>query len=700
MTPVAMVASGEERDLAAELCSRFGLDPVIAGLLVRRGIRDLKQAEAYINPSLAMLHSPFLIPKMHEAVARLERAVNSGERIGIFADSDLDGLSALAVLERLLGASGDIPDRVIRYPVDDDDYGLSMRVVGEFGASGVRLLVTLDSGIRDIDEIRRARELGMDVLVCDHHEPGDELPDAIVVNPKTRNNPYPFRDLAGVGVAFKLCSAVLFSRGPLYKRRHAIITRDGSGVHILRITDMLAESPVSFQARASVDKLELADVDSVLHYDLDDDLRKDIQARFGHNADDFLNFLEPLENNASAQTLTLSEWCAKFSVREDMYTRRIDLLERLFFEACYAKGCAILDFADSTLDLVALGTIADIMPLIDENRALVRYGIDALGRTRHAGLRLLIDSNGGVCTARDVAWRIAPFLNTPGRYGRSELLASFFLESDKEALGKIIREISDMNGRRKDELSLLYARLYEECARDDRHRAGGGMFFVCDPEVPDGLCGLLANRLADAFKMPVIVVALTDGRDVVKGSGRASGSFDFFSCVVPFMPLFERAGGHPQAFGFSVRRERIDEVRKKIGAAVESAPRGGLTANGPAYAELAIERLGRLETEFVESLKLFEPVGHRNEEPLFISRGVRPSAFRTMGAGQAHGKFTIDGPAGVEAIGWGMAAEMAAAARGAEVDLIYSLSLNEFRGVTRPRMLIKAITQRGAVDND
>lgn len=692
MTRVAAGASGGERDLAAELCSWFGLDPVIALLLVRRGISGPAEAEAYINPSLAMLHSPFLIPGMHRAVARLESAIGSGERIGIFADSDLDGLSALAVLENLLGMSEDLPWRVIRYPIDDDDYGLSMRAVEEFGAAGVGLLVTLDSGIRDITEIRRARELGMDVLVCDHHEPGDELPDAIIVNPKTPGGPCPFRELAGVGVAFKLCLAVLFSRGPWYKRRHAIITRDGNTVHILRITDMVADLPVSFQPPVSVDNLELMQGDCVLHYDLDDELRKDIQARFGQDTNDFLNFLEPDEKLERA--LTLDDWCDAYSVRADLRTGRMDLLKRLFFERCYAKGSALLDFADSTLDLVALGTIADIMPLVDENRVLVRYGIEALGRTRHSGLRLLLESNGGGTTARDVAWRIAPFLNTPGRYGESQLLARFFLERNEDALREVINKITDMNRRRKDELASLYARLYEECASGGGHRAGNGMFFVCDREVSDGLCGLLANRLADAFKKPVIVVALAEGHDVVKGSGRASGSFDFFSCVAPFMRLFERIGGHPQAFGFSVRRDRIDEARKEIGAAVDAAPRGGLKGNAPVYAELPVEKLGSLETEFVESLKIFEPVGHQNEEPLFISRGVRLSGFRTMGADRTHGKYTIEGPGRVEAVGWGMAAEMATAAKSPDVDLVYTLSVNEFRGECRPQMLIKAILPR------
>ena len=681
-----------EGALAAELCSRLGLDPAIALLLVRRGIFGPAEAEAFLNPSLAMLHSPFLIPGMYRAVARLEAAIASGEQIGIFADSDLDGLSALAVLENLLGMGKDLPERVIRYPVGDDDYGLSMRAVEELAAANVRLLITLDSGIRDIVEIRRARELGMDVLVCDHHEPGDELPDAIIVNPKMPGGACPFRELAGVGVAFKLCLAALFSRGPLYKRRYTIITRDDNAVNILRITDMRADPPERVEPPVSAVTLELSEGDAVLYYDLDDDLRKDIQERLGQNAGDFLNFLEPDEKQERA--LTLDDWCDAYSVRADLFSGRIHLLKRLFWERCYARGSALWDFASSTLDLVALGTIADIMPLVDENRVLVRYGIESLTRTRHTGLRLLLDSNGGGTTARDVAWRIAPFLNTPGRYGESRLLARFFLERNEDALRDIINKIADMNRRRKDELATLYARLYDECASGDAHRAGNGMYFVCDREVSDGLCGLLANRLADAFKKPVVVVALADGRDVVKGSGRASGSFDFLSCVVPFMRLFERIGGHPQAFGFSVQRDKIDEVRREIGAAVESAPRVGLGGGDPVCAELSAERLGRLETEFVESLAMFEPVGHQNEEPLFISRGVRLSAFRAMGADRTHGKYTIEGQGRVEAVGWGMADEMAMAAKCPDVDLVYALSVNEFRGEKKPQALIKAILPR------
>jgi len=688
-----MVAPREERELITELCSRLRLDPVIAQLLVRRGLASAMEAEAYINPSLAMTHSPFLMEGMAEAVIRLEKAIADGERIGIFADSDLDGLSALAVMDRLLDLAGARSDRVMRYPVDDDDYGLNMRSVEHFKKEGVSLLITLDSGVRDVAEVARARELGMDVLVCDHHEPGDVLPDAIIINPKMKTCSYPFRELAGVGVAFKLCCAVLYAREAEYNRRFLIVSGEDGAVSVSKIRNMVIESTEIFEGPLNAASIGMADCDFLLYHGLDEDFVGDLRGAGCSAIEHFLSYIEPEEG--ADRALTLEDWCDAFSIRSDLYSRRIDILSRIFLERCYAASAPLVVFARSSLDLVTLGTIADIMPLTDENRILVRHGLDALAGTKHPGLRMLLEKNGGGTTARDVAWKIAPFLNTPGRYGKSRLLARFFLEREEGVLENIIAEITDMNERRKDELASLYSRLHEECRTGDRHRAGDGMYFVRDAGVPDGLCGLLANRLAEAFGRPVIVVALAQGRDVVKGSGRASGKFDFFSRVVPYSSLFERIGGHPQAFGFSIRVDKLEDARRAIASGLECAPYGKKEHGFPIFADVRPDGIAGFTTEFVDSLKIFEPVGHQNEEPLFLSRGLRVAGFRVMGAGRTHGKFIIDGPARIEAIGWGMAAEMAEAAKKGAVDLLYSLSINEYRGERKPQMLIKSIPEDG-----
>ncbi len=697
-----MDAPREEQDLITELCSRLGLDPVIAQLLVRRGLAGAMEADAYINPSLAMLHSPFLMEGMTDAVVRLDRAVVAGERIGIFADSDLDGLSALAVIERLLDTIGARADRVRRYPVENDDYGVNMRSIEDFSSEKVSLLVTLDSGIRDVAEIRRARELGMDVLVCDHHEPGDALPDAIIINPKVKTCPYPFRELAGVGVAFKLCCALLYARGADYNRRFLLISGEDGEVCFSKIRNMVIESSGSFRKPPDPGLIGPADCDLILHHGLDGDFVEKLRAAGCSAAEHFLSFIEP--EGETDRALTLEDVCDAYSIRSDLYTRRADLLNRLFLERCYGNATTLAGFAKSSLDLVALGSIADIMPLTHENRILVRHGLEALGNTIHPGLRLLLQEHGWGTTARDVAWKIAPFLNTPGRYGKSHLLARFFLEHHESGLKEVIADITDMNERRKDELASLYERLYEECRSGGLHRAGDGMYFVCDSEVPDGLCGLLANRLADALKRPVIVVALAGGRDVVKGSGRASGSFNFFSHVAAFSPLFERIGGHPQAFGFSIRTDRLGEARTAIASGLEQAPRNGIERELPVFADILPEKIADLNTDFVDSLGIFEPVGHRNEEPLFLSRGLRVAAFRAMGAGRTHGKFILEGSGKIEAVGWGMAGEMSESAKKGTADLLYTLSINEYRGERKPQMLIKSIVddkrESDAADRD
>ncbi|HDP81205.1 MAG TPA: single-stranded-DNA-specific exonuclease RecJ, partial [Spirochaetes bacterium] len=462
------VVTPADQEKITEFAGRFNVDNRLAALLVQRTGGDPLRAESFLQPDLSALHDPFLMKNMEEAVERIVRAVKGRDKIGVFADSDIDGLSSYTVLWTLLKGMG-CPHPFLRYTRDDEDYGLSCAIIDEFAQKGVGLLITLDTGIRDTDEIKKAREKGMDVIVVDHHEPGEGLPDAIIVNPKQRDCPYPFRNLAGVGVTYKLCRAIQ-QYAPTYG-----------------------------------------------------------------------------------------------------------------------------DSIDSTLDLVALGTIADIMPLEDENRAIVRHGLEKMRSTTHPGLRMLIKKNRLEPGSRAVAWSVAPLLNTPGRFGRTELTERFFLSGDEQELLAVLKEIESLNSERKKNIVELYERFHCKLSNDGTI-AGKNFIFIEDEQIPDGLCGLLANRLVDAFNKPVIVVSRADGKEVVKGSGRSDGSINFFSTVEPHGDLFEKLGGHAQAFGFSARVERLDEIKKAIEEGLEG--HGG--GPGPeVHIDLEIE-LSEIRDEFVQ----------------------------------------------------------------------------------------------------
>jgi single-stranded-DNA-specific exonuclease len=569
--------------LVDSFAASFSIDRLLAGLLVTRGLTSVEEARAYLEPPGTVPGEPFSMKGMGDASERILNAVSARETLGIFADSDIDGLTSLVLLVRLLKEVGyHLDPPPLRYPTGEEDYGLTQGAIDGLAAEGVKLLITLDSGIRDVEEIRYAKSKGMDVIVCDHHEQADELPDAIIVNPKQRDCAYPFKELAGVGVAFMLCQAVLERHG----QRQA--WDDG----------------------------------------------------------------------------------------------------RLF----PSDRAGILN---SLLDLVALGTIADIVPMRGDNRALVKKGLEVLSCTGHAGLKMLkvslwppgradAENNGTQkLTAKQVAWNIAPLLNTPGRYGKSRLTASFFLEKSETELRNVIEEIVQLNKDRRSDLSKL-CDAYRAKVQGGKFLAGDSLIFVDEGEIPDGMCGLLASRLADAFGKAVITVSGKERNGLVKGSGRVAGSFNFFERVEPHGSLFARLGGHAQAFGFSAQPGRLPEIRDRIARSLvgyrESAEQRGLHID----AELPFESI---TADLVQTLARLEPYGHMNEEPLFMTRGLTISDFQRFGGGRVHGKFRFAGRSPVEAVGWNMGAAMQAAKTG-PIDLVYRLEQNEYNGVRSLRMLI------------
>lgn len=216
------IISDAADDEALKLYDFCGINKIIGSILYARGTREKNDVISFLFPELNNLHSPFLMKGISEAVVRIRKALADGERIAIFADSDIDGITSLTILYDLLSKCGSTPH--IRYPRNKEGYGLTCDIIDEFISAGINLIITVDSGIRDIEEIRYAASKGIETIITDHHEPDAYYPDAIIVNPKMPDCPYPFKELAGVGVAFKLAHALLFSYTNSYNRRFVIIS--------------------------------------------------------------------------------------------------------------------------------------------------------------------------------------------------------------------------------------------------------------------------------------------------------------------------------------------------------------------------------------------------------------------------------------------------------------------------------------------
>ncbi len=674
--------------VAEKIAVTFGLNPHLAAMLVSRGVTTLNDADTFLSPRLSSVHSPFLMKGMYDAVERIYLARSRDEKIGLFADSDLDGLTSMTVMTRLFEKIGITEKPYNRFPVDDEDYGLSAAVIDEFHRNGVTLMITLDSGIRDVNEIAYARSLGMDVIVCDHHEEGDAVPDAIIVNPKQKGCPYPFKELAGVGVAFKLCHGVLMRSLQRHGRRFVLLAGDDGAVAVAFIRDRIverierlggADAPSALAARVD-------DGDTIVTFDVDGcvPLKGAVQNHRSHDLCALMN--ESLRSGGvSAAPMDIDALCAYYSVNRKVYSDKIDCAIELFLENDFHQSPKLKEYIGSIIDLVALGTIADIMPMRGENRILVHHGLKFLNATAHPGLRRLLDSGSGAVTSKYIAWNVTPLLNTPGRFGKTMLTADFFLEENRDRLDRIINGIQQMNVERKAMLSKLYDFLNEGVV-SGKYLSGERLFFIAEPDIPEGLCGLLANRLSESFNAPVIVISNTAGKEVLKGSGRSKGGFNFFSCVKPFSGLFEKIGGHPQAFGFSVKSDLVNEVRTSIAGAVDAAMGYCHDPDLLIDAELSIELI---DASFVHGFLALEPTGHRNEEAVFLSRNLTIRECVRFGAEKNHGKYFFSENRAVEAIGWNMGRLMEEkAACGGSVDLVYRLENSEFNGLTSCRMVL------------
>jgi single-stranded-DNA-specific exonuclease len=341
----------------------------------------------------------------------------------------------------------------------------------------------------------------------------------------------------------------------------------------------------------------------------------------------------------------------------------------------------INDFLNSIIDLVSIGTIADIMPVSDENRIILYHGIALLNKTNHPGLSLLAKKISGNISAKEIAWNISPLLNTPGRFGKTQLVADFFLENNNNNLIEIIDEISKMNEKRKSMLSDLMSILTDEIG-ENKHPLINDIIFIKSEKVPEGLCGLLANRIADLFNKPVIIISLYKQGEIVKGSGRTNLNFNFFSLVTPFTGLFEKIGGHPQAFGFTVRLENIDQIMGKL----MNNTSGYLYKDADISIDLTLP-INVINYEFINNLEILQPFGHKNEECLFLTKNVLINEFKRFGKDMNHGKyFFMDN--NIEAVGWNMADLMEGYLHKKEIDLIYRLENNYYNGFITPRMMI------------
>jgi single-stranded-DNA-specific exonuclease len=689
-----------------EISAKYGCDLLTASILVRRGLCTGDAIRFFLEDDLASLRNPFALDGMEDAVERILAAKDEGEKVLVFGDGDVDGITGTALLANYLESLG--MDVTWRIPTGDESYGLSLEAVEEFAAKDGTLIITVDCGISRFGEVKRAGELSVDVIVTDHHEPQDELPEALVIiNPKLRDSSYPFRDLSGCGVAFKLVCALRFAqKSELYGQQICLLnTRPVNDAWIieaaktrnLMVTGTLTETIVPGMVSISDTRLpSFLEGQQILVWDAP--LQKQTFAKlFGKGVEVGMLDIAPqigaqIKQVAGLSLLRIKE-LSKVAKYSDKELSELDVFVNLFTSYARLKEKNAPDAAGESADiqLAALGTIADVMPLLDENRIIVRRGIEALGKKPRDGLFELLfelDLAGRNFETKDISWKLCPVINAARRMGCAKTAAELFFEKERAKREKIAGELAEMNEDRKSLEEETWA-LVDPMAYKNFDEYGKNLTLVYSEKINKGVTGLMAQRAAKQFNVPAIAVSMGD--EIHTGSVRSARGFNVCSLLEQCGDLFIDSGGHRAAGGFSMAEKNWDlflERLKKVSDTIYFEEEEG---------EEIIQIDAELPHEYLspDVLKLvdrFEPYGKGNEQLVFLSNKLTIKEINFIGKpDQKHVKMTLDaGKFKWPALYWGSAERVANKEFGVneKIDIVFNLNRNYYRGNETPQMII------------
>ncbi len=550
---------------ALELSEKLGITPLTARLLLSRGLSTYEEAYRFLSFADTVIHDPFLLADMDKAVERLEKAIACHEKIVIYGDYDVDGVTSTALLYMYLTDRG--ADNLSYYIPDrgDEGYGINISAIDRFADDRVNLVVTVDTGVTAIDEVEYARRVGIEFVITDHHECRDMLPDAVaVVNPMRRDecNRYPFRALAGVGVAFKLITAMEMRR---------------------------------------VGK----------------------------------------ENDY------LSGICKKYA------------------------------------DLVAAGTIADVMPVLDENRLYVSMGIKSMNDDIRPAFGMLIEeatrkSDGKPSADREItssliSFTLAPRINAAGRMAHASLAVELFLSDDEKKIRETASELCEINRLRQEEENRILQDAVEMIK--SHKKADDRIIVIAGENWNSGVIGIVASRITERFGLPSILVSF-DG-DVGKGSGRSLKGMNLVSALSSCSDILEKFGGHEVAAGITIDRKNFDCFCKRMN---EYAAKMWTNSAEDALLEVECEVYPpEMTFEQAKQLRMLEPYGTGNPMPLFLMRRMCVSEIRDLSG--KHTKLTVrKGFSTFSVLLFGRKREELDIIRDDDIDVVFQLSINEYRG--------------------
>ena len=548
-----------ENEKIEELQKKYKINKLLATILANRGITEEKQIEKFLNPKRSDFYDPYGMPDMKIAVERIIKAIENKEKTIIYGDYDVDGITSVTVLksfleERGLEVAEYIPNRL------DEGYGLNQVAVENIANQGYTLMITVDCGISAIEEIKQANELGIETIITDHHEPGNELPKAIaVVDAKRKDCTYQFRNLAGVGVVFKLIQAI--------------------GIAM------------------NLDEKE------------------------------YLKYL----------------------------------------------------------DIVCIGTISDIVPLVDENRVIVKLGLKLVEQTRNLGLKAILKASGyAKIDSSTISFGVAPRINACGRMGHQEEALKLFLSKEIEEVNELTQKLNEYNRLRQETEKNIYTDAIMQIERDGL--ANRNTIVVMGENWHHGVIVIVSSKITEMYFKPSIL--LCEEGDHGKGSGRSIPGFDLHEALTECNDLIDKFGGHSMAVGINVKKDKFEEFKEKL---EEIAKSKNIEEIVPILKIDSLISLDEINKDMVDSLKELEPFGEDNKMPLFAFKNLKIDSIRALSEGK-HLKLTLkDNKNIVNAIGFNLGELSNEYRIGDKVDVVGNLEINSFNGVDNIQINIKDI---------
>lgn len=690
------------------LCKSYQIDKILASIFVRRGITEGSEILYYLENDLRFQHEPFMLPNMEDAVERILQAEEEGEKILIFGDSDTDGITSTTILYDYLKGQG--IDVSWRIPVGDDPYGLSKDAVNKFYDEGGSLIITVDCGISNYEEVELANSLGIDVIVTDHHNPQATVPQAsVIVNPKLEESVYPFKEISGAAVAYKLVSALRYAHTDFYNSEITIIEvseeEDAVLIDCVKIKNLVKVKELHekiIPGRTSIYDTRLLNfLTGQVLYAWDSQAVKNAFLNiFGSGIDFMLNDLRneigavipAVKNKSSGQLARLSSIAkyipAQSGVLESLYNLYVTYCKKVIA----SKHPDFVKAESRDIQMAGIAALADIMPMKNENRIFVNQCIQSIKKNNpreglaelFAKFKLVPEITSSV----DLSWNIIPAINAAGRLGKPDVALKLFLEENPRQREALAEEIFAMNEERKLLVQNASFKVHNEAEKSVSEHSNK-FCVVVSQDIQPGLTGLFAAKLMSDFGVPSF--ALTFSQDICIGSVRSKRGFIATKFLDGMGDFFLNHGGHNYAAGFSFEKEKLPRFISYLKEASKSVE---LSEEDEALEIDAEIPPSYLAPEVFKLIDTFEPYGNENSELVFMTKNARICDAMLVGKKEPfHLKLTFDcGKYKFPAMFWGQGERLKKDITvGQSYDILYTLSRNYFNGNVTNQLMIKEL---------